>query len=149
MELNHEKCQCERDESGGGFVWCCHGLKGQGSGLLAAPLTLHGPPEELLYMPGHVHGVVQVEVSIRVQHTVVPVTGHRALRMSSLSSALPYFQNWRQLLHSICLLALISCSVGLLSLLLLLLLFGFLRRQLALFLLSLPTFFTCSFLISK
>lgn len=82
MELNHEKCQCKW----GRFAWCCHGLKGQGSGLLAAPLTLYGPPEELLHMPGHVHGVVQVEVSIRVQHTVVPVRGHRALRMSSLSS---------------------------------------------------------------
>lgn len=60
-----------------GFVWCCHALKGQGSGLLAAPLALNRPPEELLYMPRHVHGVVQVEVSVRIQHRVTPATGHR------------------------------------------------------------------------
>lgn len=77
MELNHEKCQCEWGKLGGGFVWCCHGLKGQGSGLLAAPLALRGPPEELLYMPCHIHGVVQVKLSVRVQHRVTPVTGHR------------------------------------------------------------------------
>ena len=59
------------------FVWCCHGLKGQGSGLLATPLALYGPPKELLYMPRHVHGVVQVELSVRVQHRVTPATGHR------------------------------------------------------------------------
>lgn len=77
MELNHEKCQCEWGKLRGGFVWCCHGLKGQGSGLLAAPLALCGPPEELLYMPCHIHGVVQVKLSVRVQHRVTPVTGHR------------------------------------------------------------------------
>ena len=54
------------------------GLTDPGSGLLATPLALYRPPEELLYMPRHVHGVVQVEVSISVQHRVTPVTGHRA-----------------------------------------------------------------------
>lgn len=59
MELNHEKCQCEWGRFGRqGLFWCCHRLKGQGSGLLAAPLALYGPPEELLHVPRHVHGVV-------------------------------------------------------------------------------------------
>lgn len=53
------------------------GLKGKGSGLLAAPLALYRPPEELLHMPCHIHGVVQVKVSVSVQHRVSPVTGHR------------------------------------------------------------------------
>lgn len=53
-----------------GFIWCCHRLTGQGSGLLAAPLALYRPPEELFYMPRHIHGVVQVEVSVRIQHRV-------------------------------------------------------------------------------
>lgn len=44
---------------------------------MAAPLALYGPPEELLYVPRHVHGVVQVEVALRVQHRVTPATGHR------------------------------------------------------------------------
>lgn len=48
------------------------GSEGQGSGLLAAPLALHGPPQELLHVPRHVHGVVQVELSVRVQHGVTP-----------------------------------------------------------------------------
>lgn len=52
-------------------------LTDPGSGLLAAPLALYRPPEELLYVPRHVHGVVQVEVSVGVQHRVTPVTGHR------------------------------------------------------------------------
>lgn len=48
------------------------GSEGQGSGLLAAPLALHGPPQELLHVPRHVHGVVQVKLSVRVQHGVTP-----------------------------------------------------------------------------
>lgn len=48
------------------------GSEGQGSGLLAAPLALHGPPQELLHVPRHVHGVVQVELAVRVQHGVTP-----------------------------------------------------------------------------
>lgn len=55
----------------GAFVW---GGKGQRSGLLAAPLALYGPPEELLYVPRHIHGVVQVEVSVCVQYWVTPAT---------------------------------------------------------------------------
>lgn len=42
------------------------------SGLLAAPLAGHGPPEQLLHVPRHVHRVLQVEVSVCVQHGVVP-----------------------------------------------------------------------------
>lgn len=32
------------------------------------PLTVHGAPQQLLHVLGHVHGVVQVEVAFRVQH---------------------------------------------------------------------------------
>lgn len=80
MEFIWEKCWLEQGRLLGAFVWCCHELNGSGSGLLAPPLALHGPPEELLHVPGHVHGVVQVEVSVCVQDGVAPATG----RMFSL-----------------------------------------------------------------
>lgn len=32
------------------------------------PLTVHGAPQQLLHMLGHVHGVVQVKVAFGVQH---------------------------------------------------------------------------------
>lgn len=59
---------------GAGFVLVSsqRGSEGQRSGLLAAPLALHGPPEELLHVSRHVHGVVQVEFLVRVQHGVAP-----------------------------------------------------------------------------
>lgn len=34
------------------------------------PLTVHRAPQQLLHMPCHVHGVIQVEVSLGVQHGV-------------------------------------------------------------------------------
>lgn len=34
------------------------------------PLTVHGAPQQLLHVPRHVHGVIQVEVTLRVQHGV-------------------------------------------------------------------------------
>lgn len=77
MELNHEKSQCNQGESGGGDVWCCRRAKGQRSGLLVAPLALYRPPQELLHVPRHVHGVVQVEVSVCVQHRVAPADTQR------------------------------------------------------------------------
>lgn len=77
MELNHEKCQCKWGKLGGRVHLVLSRLMGQGSGLLAAPLALYRPPEELFYMPRHIHGVVQVEVSVRIQHRVTPATGHR------------------------------------------------------------------------
>lgn len=42
------------------------------SRLLAAPMALHGPSQQLLHVPRHVHGVVQVEVSLRIQHGFAP-----------------------------------------------------------------------------
>lgn len=57
--------------------------KGRRSGLLAAPLALDGPPEELLDVPRHVHGVVQVEVSLRVQYRVTPATGQKPNKQKS------------------------------------------------------------------
>lgn len=63
-------------------------VRGQGSGLLAAPLALYGPPEELLHVPGHVHGVVQVEVSVCIQDGVAPATGRMfSLKKSSSAAA--------------------------------------------------------------
>lgn len=56
----------------GWLVWCRRRFRGSRSGLLAAPLALHGPPQELLHVPRHVHGVVQVELTFRVQHGVTP-----------------------------------------------------------------------------
>ncbi|TNN52792.1 hypothetical protein EYF80_037025 [Liparis tanakae] len=47
------------DSSSAGDFEISGSSKGQGSGLLAAPLALHGPPQELLHVPRHVHGVVQ------------------------------------------------------------------------------------------
>lgn len=44
--------------------------KSRGSGLLAAPLALYGPPQKLLHMSRHVHGVIEVKVSVRIQHRV-------------------------------------------------------------------------------
>ena len=32
------------------------------------PLTVHGAPQQLLHMLGHVHGVVQVKVAFGVQY---------------------------------------------------------------------------------
>ena len=43
-----------------------------GSGLLTAPLVGHRPAEQLLHMARHVHRVIQVEVSICIQHGVSP-----------------------------------------------------------------------------
>lgn len=78
MELNQEKCQYEWGEMGGRVRLVLSQVqKGQGSGLLAAPVALDRPPEELLHMPRHVHGVVQVEISVRIQHGVTSATGHR------------------------------------------------------------------------
>lgn len=57
---------------GPGSFGVVSGSEGQGSGLLAAPLALHGPPQELLHVPRHVHGVVQVELAVGVQHGVAP-----------------------------------------------------------------------------
>lgn len=102
VKLNLGKCQCEWGESGGGFVWCCRGSNGQGSGLLAAPLALYRPAEELLDVPRHVHGVVQVKVSVRVQHWVTPVTdrewSHTALRRAYRTR----YQHINQQEHSEC-----------------------------------------------
>lgn len=78
MELNHEKCQCKWGKiERRGLFGVVTGLKGKGSGLLTAPLALYRPPEELLYMPCHIHGVVQVKLSVSIQHRVTPVTRHR------------------------------------------------------------------------
>lgn len=41
-----------------------------GLGLLTAPLVGHRSTEQLLHMAGHVHRVVQVEVSICIQNGV-------------------------------------------------------------------------------
>lgn len=43
-----------------------------GSRLLTAPLVGHGPAKQLLYMAGHVHRVIEVKVSISIQHGVTP-----------------------------------------------------------------------------
>lgn len=42
------------------------------SGLLTAPLVGQGSAEQLLYMACHIHGVLQVKVSICIQHGVTP-----------------------------------------------------------------------------
>ena len=45
-------------------------LQVSASGLLAAPLVGHRPAKQLLHMTGHIHGVLQVEVPIWIQHVL-------------------------------------------------------------------------------
>lgn len=60
-----------------GLAWLHCMSRGQGSRLLATPLTLHRPSQKLLHMPRHVHGVIEVKVAVSVQHGVSPVKGSR------------------------------------------------------------------------
>lgn len=43
-----------------------------GSGLLTAPLAGHWPAKQLLDMAGHIHCIIQVKVSISIQHVITP-----------------------------------------------------------------------------
>ena len=65
------------------------GFQGQRSGLRAAPLAVHGPPQKLLHVPRHVHGVVQVELSLAVQHGVTPKGAGQHNREATAHNVVP------------------------------------------------------------
>lgn len=82
-------CLCWRGQKRPDSVQLVQG-SGSVSGLLAAPLVGHGPAKQLLHMTGNIHCVLQVKVSICIQHGVIPdrTNAETVIRERALSTAL-------------------------------------------------------------